>query len=470
MKKIISVIMCALLGLGAMLTGCGGNRGGDPNLITIGFAEAGYGREWLESAIKDFKDIHPEVRFELEGDPLITHNIQNRLETNTEVRDIFFGMRFETHKWAARGWLEPLDDLYETEVENGLTVEDKLEDYMDGYGRYVTKDGEHQYLLPWNSGASGIFYNAKMFREKGWEVPTTYQGLVDLCNTIVADEVNDDADLNNDISPFSWGGTITSYWDFLVQTWWVQLVGTEAYREFLKFESPEVYNPSSPTMAALLKATQAFEDLIVKKPQNSVPACASKDHITMQMDFINGRSAMVVCGAWLENEMRANIPEDFEMALMPTPFMEDALKDDDGEYIPVNFTVAGDYAIIPAAAQNKELAKEFLVFMLREEQLQKYLLITGSPRPFKFTLPELDTLTPCTQGIINIINTSTNVCEITNNQLAIVGRANVWALGDIYRKLLTGTDPGYTAATYFNEAYSFVTTEWDSWLLQAGMK
>ncbi len=469
MKKIIATMMCILMAVSALFMGCR-RENYDPNLITIGFAEAGYGRKWLEDAIEDFQDIHPDVRFELEGDPLITHNIQNRLETNTEVRDIFFGLRFETHKWAAMGWLEQLDDLYETEIENGVTVSERLEDYMVGYGKYVTREGEHQYLLPWNSGASGIFYNAKMFREKGWEVPETYDELVALCDEIVADEVNDDANLNNDISPFSWGGTITSYWDFLVQTWWIQLIGTDAYREFMKFESPEVYNPTSPTMAALLEATEAFENLIVKKPQNSVPACASKDHISMQMDFINGRSAMVVCGAWLENEMRANIPEDFEMKLMPTPYLENARKDNNGEYIPVNYTVAGDYAIIPKAAKNKALAKEFLVFMLREEQLQKYLLTTGSPRPFEFTMPDISSLSSCTQGIINIINNSVNVCEITNNQLAIVGRANVWALGDIYRKLLTGTDPNYTAKTYFNEAYTFVKNEWDSWLVQAGMK
>jgi N-acetylglucosamine transport system substrate-binding protein len=45
-------------------------------------------------------------------------------------------------------------------------------------------------------------------------------------------------------------------------------------------------------------------------------------HTESQLQFVNHKTAMVFCGSWLENEMKASIPEDFELAMFRIPAVE----------------------------------------------------------------------------------------------------------------------------------------------------
>jgi N-acetylglucosamine transport system substrate-binding protein len=84
------------------------------------------------------------------------------------------------------------------------------------------------------------------------------------------------------------------------------------------------------------------------------------NHTQAQMEFINGRAAMIPCGTYLENEMKGNWPDNFELKYMFTPVGHE----NGGK----KYTWATcDFISIPAKAQNPEMAKEFLKILYTEE-------------------------------------------------------------------------------------------------------
>jgi N-acetylglucosamine transport system substrate-binding protein len=491
MKKIVLIAVSVILSVLAFM-GCdkldGKRTAQNPQLLKIGLHQAGYGREFLDQTIEAFKAKNPEIEFEVAVDPGMTDTIGYKLESNTELCDIFFGLEVILVKgWAVRGWIEPLDDLYAVEIDNGMTLEEKIIDGFKNFSKVDSRYGNHHYAIPWNDGASGIFYNVKMFQEHDIRIPTVYSnpdcisntrsshgtkswvegqeiGLTETCTYIKGLNVNDNIAADDDIYPFVWGGTIVNYWDFLTKTWWVQQIGVDAYADFLKMQSKEQFDPAVSPMEEMGTALTALDNLVFKVSANSMPDSESKDHTLAQMDFVSGRAAMMCNGPWLEYEMKNNTPEGFEMALMPTPFLQNAKKSGDGGYIPVNNTLAADYAVIPTAAQNKELAKKFLAFMCTDEMLQLYLNAAGTVRPFKFT-PNTDKLTACQKSIVNIWQNSNNFYNVSETGFSVIQRANPLVSGLPYGALSVGNK---TPSSYLTENYEFVLNEWDEWLKQIG--
>ena len=63
-------------------------------------------------------------------------------------------------------------------------VDDMISGYWKAGSSYATAG---TYSLPWSKSTEVLFYNKKVFDDKGWNVPSTWDELWDLCATIKAD-------------------------------------------------------------------------------------------------------------------------------------------------------------------------------------------------------------------------------------------------------------------------------------------
>ena len=112
----------------------------------------------------------------------------------------------------------------------------------------TAKFNNKYYKVPWTNGAGGIIYNAKMFREQGWEVPETYEELMTLSDHIFDSKIKvNPKDMKPNaptIKPFVWSSE-TYYWDYLVFDWWAQIAGVDKINAYTKLESAEVFNPTT---------------------------------------------------------------------------------------------------------------------------------------------------------------------------------------------------------------------------------
>lgn len=422
------------------LSGCGEKKH-DASTLQIGFVEAGFGREFLLEWEKDYNAKNPDapITLELDGDAQMTQNILPRLQTGRNLPDLVMVLNTNWQPWAVSGYLEPIDDVYEAQVKEGVTVKDYIVDNLKTFGK--VKD--HYWAVPWSAGPSGIVYNEGMFRQFGWEVPETVAELKTLCEKIKSDSAGT-------IAPFTWSGGTAGYWDFLTFQWWAQIEGEEGWNEFWRFESPAVYQ-----QPGRLKALEAFAELIDNgdgSPKNSVDGAVSKKFMEAQMAFINGEAAMMPNGCWLENEMKGSLPAGFQMKVMPTPVIEGARETN------INYNACGDFMVIPSRAQNKELAKKFLTYTCTEDALKIFTRYAGGLRPFKYEPSKIEGITAFTKAAAEMWENETNVFMTSDNVMFYQNNCNSWpGYGTPYSKMIQDQDSPETVTT---TCFNYVSANW----------
>ena len=433
MKKIVSILiglimMVASLGL---LPACVSKPGAEGYKLSVGYDLGGYGIEWLENSLKAFAakeglDFEKDIYIDAEKGYMET--VVNKLQNNIQVRDIILGSGTGFMDWVSQGWVEPIDEVFTATLSNGSTVKDMLKnpDMIE-----TAKYKGSYYQLTSANGAWGIYYNKTMFEQKGWAVPTTYAELIALCETIYNDYVKNKPEADK-IYPFGCSSDIFNYWEFLVQNWIGQLLGPDGYLEFAKQEGPEYYAYDSVYSQAKLKALKAFEG-IVQPHDGGYVKSQSSGFMALQMLFCQGKIAMMPNGNWFENEMAASLPAGMEIALMPTPAIEGAKV--------VNVNYAGEVGgwFIPSAAQNKDLAKKFMIFMAEEQQCKNMLKDSGMFPGYNYDYSDIyNDLTPCQKSVYNVMNTAQSFAFVSTSVVSKAG-LGFWAKGQPYDSMLSGS-------------------------------
>ena len=86
---------------------------------------------------------------------------------------------------------------------------------------------------------------------------------------------------------------------------------------------------------------------------------SSADHISSQLNWLNGKCGFITNGLWLESEMHDYIPSNFNMAFMASPFIEKNQK-------PTIICTSANLAVA-SKAKNLENAKAFIRFIYRDD-------------------------------------------------------------------------------------------------------
>ncbi len=389
MKKIGAKLLAAAVAVTAVampLTACGGTEN-DPNTLNIICLDKGYGTEWINTIADKYKEISgKKVKLTASADAAST--VSSHMASSNNIDDLYINVGSNWKSYAARGKFAALDDIMDEPVTepdgsasaSTATVRERvLGDYAESLDFPDRNGNLHTYRLPWTAGVGGIYYNAVLFEEYGWNVPTTQDELVALCKTIREDPLATVPGSTTKIAPFVYTGQNTDYFDYLVYTWWGQLAGRDAIKEFCKFSSPDNYDVSkNATFAHLKTATEAWYE-IFGNSQNYVSYNTNHD---AQREFANGKAAMMINGDWLYNEildLKMNTAGKFELALMKTPAIDGALHD-------ISYTIGEDqYIAIPKSSTKKDMAKDFIKLMISDwgckvfaEEAHGVLAYTGS--------------------------------------------------------------------------------------------
>lgn len=416
----------------------------------------GYGDNWIKQVAKEFikQDQYKDSYYiKLDMDSEATTSVVSKLSAGRNLSDLYMILASPWESYAALDQLENLDDLYNTKVPGeNVTVLEKITGTWKTYGRMVNQGEEHYYVMPWNENITGIAYNADMFAKYNWEIPETVAELKALCDQILKDT-------NNKVRPFVYPGSIGGYFDFLGTTWWLQASGIDGLNEFMKFESAEVYNPAKQPGMGKLMALYAFDEIFVQnKTKYTVTGSAGKNHLEAQMSFGMQEAAMIPNGNWLENESGADIP--FTMKMMRVPYVDNAKTDKNDEYIPVNYTGAADFMLVPKDAKQKQIAKDFLAFMAKDEILQLYTQLTGAPRPFDYEVT--GNFSPFVQSCLDIWSSSTSWFESSTSPLWRINKAKKYPVVNPYTELMY--DETQTPDSFYAQEYNAVKNSWQTWL------
>ena len=106
----------------------------------------------------------------------------------------------------------------------------------------------------------------------------------------------------------------------------------QKFRRLLLVSQPHV--PKRHQRIAMGSVLQGI--VIVKNKEKYIlKRSGSYDHYESQQAFGAGMAAMIPNGSWIQNESGEDIEDEIRM--MPVPFMDEALKDENGEYINYDF-------------------------------------------------------------------------------------------------------------------------------------
>lgn len=252
-------------------------------------------------------------------------------------------------------WGQPsfLDEV----VEAGVLAELNAADYADykfieGSLNGFTYDGK-LYGLPRNTDVACIYYNEKMFKDNGWEVPETYDELLAL-----ADKINAAG-----IVPMAMDGG---------DGWPMAVYLSDVLYKLTGQDYSSIVNNAVSTGdfsdANLQKATELLKAAAdAKLFQNGYD---SQDYGTAMNLFTNGQAAMFYMGSW-ESSMALNedIPEEIRtnISVFTMPVV------DGGKAAATDIAAwnGGGYAV-SANSEVKEEAIKFLNYMYQPDKLSKY--------------------------------------------------------------------------------------------------
>lgn len=366
-KSLMSALSVFLIG--GMLSGC--DKGESNNLLKIVVLNAGYGDAWIKDLEAKFEATHEGIDVDVTAIYEANNLIEKNLGSKKNDDDLYISVGANWKSYAAQGKFLDLTSFLEEEVD-GMKVKDKVTDEYSNSLLFTKSSGDKVcYRLPWTSGIGGIYYNKVLFEENKWEIPTTFEELLELCNTINNARIPVANSPTEAVKPFAYTGANTDYFDYTVYDWWGQIVGVDAIKEFLKYDNANKFDATSnPTYAALRTATSYWQKLFVAEnggESNYVIADSdAKTAEAAQKEFANGYAAMMFNGDWIYNEITnyGISNAKFKLGLMKTPKIKEANE----AYVNTSYVIGEDqYIAIPSTSDKVDLAKEFIKLIISDE-------------------------------------------------------------------------------------------------------
>ncbi len=200
------------------------------------------------------------------------------------------------------------------------------------------------YLAPMFYSPCGLFYNAKLFEENGWTVPTTWDEMWTL----------GDKAAEKGISLFTY--PTAGYYDAFMFALIYSIGGAEFFDDVTNYKEGVWETENAATLFAIL-------DKLAKYTHPSTPAQANNTDFTKnQLMVMNNSALFMPNGTWIVGEMKdaqASLTNDFAWGMTALP----AATAGGAGYSFCWF----EQAWIPAEAEDMDEAKQFVAFLYSDK-------------------------------------------------------------------------------------------------------
>ena len=293
-----------------------------------------------DEMVELFLEFYPGVEVTTDFSDDVANRIRARMMTDNPPDIVSSsGSEWSSLEAAKAGQLMDLTEFFTTgNNADGVPMSEVVTEAALSYS-YV---GDQLIAAPFGNIYTGWWYNAAMFEELGITPPTNWDELYAAAEVLKA----------NDIIPFMYQYPSYGCWglSYLLMT---AAGGIDTFNKcYITLDEGAWL--SDEALAAITLQENLVKDGILS------PLSVGADFSASQVDFINGRVAMLPCGTWFENEMKDVTPEGFQMTFIPFPAVEEG-----GNRVVI---VSSDGDInIPAHCLNPEAAKAFIGVMLSEK-------------------------------------------------------------------------------------------------------
>jgi|WetSurMetagenome_2_1015567.scaffolds.fasta_scaffold18631_2 raffinose/stachyose/melibiose transport system substrate-binding protein len=381
MKLLVKTIPALLIVFGLLLAGCGGAATlapvpteppatsnatevptAEPVTLVVWsmYNEGETMQVWEAAAIEAFEAANPNVTIEVTwaGRDVIGVTLRNALMAKSALPDIID----QSNPNLVKGPLSedlglPLEDYlttpaYNSEVAWGETFIPSVMDFL--------KYNDHSYMIPRMVYSSGFFYNKKIFTDNNITIPTTWTEFLAVCAQLKAAGITPVL-TDNDPEYIIWPYTMSA----------LRTAGPTGLYDTLADKTAEKWKDP-----ALLEAAQMIDQL----NDYYQDGYGGSTWPAAQLEFVQGRGAMMFMGAWLPSEMLKDTPEGFEMDIFPFP-------NTGGPGDNVSEAWSNSWMVLNTS-EHPDTAVAFLKFLTSAEQMQG-VLDAGAPVPLVgFPMPK----------------------------------------------------------------------------------
>ncbi len=213
------------------------------------------------------------------------------------------------------------------------------------------------YMAPMFYSPCGLFYNAKLFEEKGWTVPTTWDEMWALGETAKAEG----------IALFTY--PTTGYFDSFLPTLISSVGGAELW------ESIANYEEGIWETAEAQKVLEVYAKVATYVHPNTPAQANNQDFTKNQLMVMTNDALFMPNGTWITGEMRdaeATLENEFAWGMTAMPGF-------DANVTPYAFCWF-EQAWIPAAAEHIAEAEQFVAFLYSDKAAEIFATV-GAIQP-----------------------------------------------------------------------------------------
>lgn len=337
--------------------------GVDSTAVDAVIFNGGYGIDYVEFAADIYTKTHDGAEVKVSPTTQVGPELQPRfvggnppdLVDNSGAQAIGLNTILEQ--------LEDLNDVIDAPNLEGVTIRDTLYDGVLAPGTVGDKLAAVNYALT----VYGVWYSGSLFEENGWTPPTTWEEAKEL--GAKAKEAGKYL--------FCWGAEAATYYQVLAIDSAIKQGGDEVR---LALENLEEGCWSNESIQGVFTIMKEIIDAGYFKPGG-----AGTQFTAAQAQWSNDQEALLYpSGSWIENEMKDNTAEGFEMrGVAPFALNADAVMPPSALH-----SAAAEPYIVPSAGANVVGGKELLRIMLSTEAATNFSKTKLAPTIVKGLIPE----------------------------------------------------------------------------------
>ena len=331
--KYLSVLLTASMGCAAVLSGCGDPYGGKTHIEIINYKQEA--TDYFDALEEEFNATHDDIVLTIDSPNDASTILRTRFirEDYPDIIGIGGDINYSYY----------IDAEILADVSDYPGLENIMQSYLDIGEALEIVPTDGVYGVPYAANAAGVLYNRDMFEEHGWEIPTTWDEFIALCEEIQS----------QGILPLEFG--FLDKWTCLAP--WNALAVDLAPADVCK----QVNRGETTFTQEYREAAEKYIQLMEYGPDDPV-AYSYNDACTA---FARGEAAMYPIGSYAVPQILSVNPEmNIDSFVMPGS--------DDPEGNTLNSGIDLQFCVT-AACPDKEAAYEVLDFLLQDDVVQQYI-------------------------------------------------------------------------------------------------
>lgn len=354
MKKGVTFLSIFVLIAASFLLSC---DGGGPVTLRINTWENPATTAVLQELNKAFMEMYPDITVELTTSPTDKFQQENPLRIQAADVDIWAGFGFAQKLQSFHTGDVQLAAAYQ-DIEAGNVLALDGQGFLKNYKSDAVKDamtynGKVYGVCMGSVGIAGIFWNRDIFAKYNLSQPTTYDELIEVCETLK----------KNGVTPFTAAGA--AVWPVDMEN--LGFIGS-IFGDSNDLEKSLWTGGKGFMEPKYIEALEKYQRLLLNYYETGFQTIEYNPHIQR---FVDGKAAMLMDGLWQATSIASAGGDSFNFGYMQVPGSDNAAD---------NQAYYGKYDLmwfVHAKTAAKDAALKWLDFLSRKDNYTKFANATG---------------------------------------------------------------------------------------------